>query len=275
MANKMTNSNIDQYYVIGHPVKHSLSPKIHRQFAEQTGQVMRYDILDIAPDNLKDTFSKLKENPQVKGLSVTVPYKEKVFAMANLCDEYANDAQAVSNIIFTEDRKAKGLNLDGVGLVKSIRDYEGISLTGKRILVIGAGGAVKGSLAAIIAEQPASITLTNRTLAKAEELAVRYQPQFSNIDARPSEALLEPYDLIINATSASITGAVPNVPTSIFHPHSFAYDLMYAPQGTAFTHWCAAQDIRAVDGKGMLLALSQEIFTLWRGVTPDISHIQL
>ena len=268
------SQTIDQYYVIGNPVKHSLSPKIHQQFAQQTQQAIRYDALQINEDTFEESFKALQLNPKVKGLSVTVPFKEKTFALADKYDQFAKDAKAVSNIVFTQDRKAYGINLDGVGLVNDLIHNHNITLKNKDILILGAGGAVRGCLASLIAEKPQSITIANRTLSKAENLAEQYKND-TQVKVLEYAHLTKSYDLVINATSASIQQQMLPISTQTFKKDGFGYDLMYTPNGTVFTRWCQTHKINSADGKGMLLELSKAIFKVWRGIEPSTKNIQL
>jgi shikimate dehydrogenase len=268
------SQTIDQYYVIGNPVKHSLSPKIHQQFALQTQQIIQYDALQIAEDTFEKSFKMLQLNPAVKGLSVTVPFKEKAFALADQHDQFATDAKAVSNIVFSQDRKAYGINLDGVGLVNDLIYNHNIMLKNKDILILGAGGAVRGCLASLIAEKPKSITIANRTLHKAENLAAQYKNDIQ-VNALEYSHLTKSYDLVINATSASIQQKMLPISPKSFKENSFGYDLMYAANGTVFTQWCQTHKINNADGKGMLLELSKAIFKIWRGIEPSTKNIQL
>ncbi len=263
-------SAIDQYYVIGNPVKHSLSPKIHQQFAEQTGQTLNYQTLELSVDDFESEFQKLKDNPNVKGLSVTVPFKEQTFLLMDECDAHAKKAKAVSNVIFTKDRKAKGLNLDGIGFVQDLLNHQPIK--DKNILVLGAGGAVKGCLDPLISQSPNSITIANRTLSKAEALQKIYQG-IADLKVTTYENICDQYDLVINATSASINQTMLPISSTIFSEQGFGYDLMYAPQGTVFTKWCQKNNIPSIDGKGMLIELSAIIFEMWRGVKPDTNQL--
>ncbi|WP_440617541.1 shikimate dehydrogenase [Cysteiniphilum sp. 6C5] len=268
---------IDQYYVIGNPVKHSLSPKIHTEFAAQTGQKMCYEALEICPDNLEQTLNILRLDHTVKGLSVTLPFKEELYRYCDKLDDLAQEAEAVSNVIINDKREFIGLNLDGVGLVNDIKNNLNISLQNKRILILGAGGAAKGILGAIVRETPESITIANRTKEKAQNLAERSTNSAVKLSACALDEITDAFDIVINATSASV--AKENLPLKLdnFTSGALAYDLMYAPNGTVFTTWCQSNNIQATDGKGMLLELSKIAFQHWRGlirVLNDTSKFQ-
>ncbi len=260
---------IDQYYVIGYPVKHSLSPKIHTEFALKTGQNMRYEALEICPDNLEQTLNVLRLDPAVKGLSVTLPFKERLYAYCDQLDELAMEAQAVSNVIINHRQEFLGLNLDGMGLVNDIKNNLHLSLWDKSILILGAGGAARGILGAILREKPLSITIANRTKEKSQILARQISNTQLKIDACVLDEINGAFDVVINATSASINNE--NLPLKVdyFKQGALAYDLMYAPNGTVFTRWCSAHQIRSMDGKGMLMELSKLAFKQWRGVLPE------
>lgn len=257
---------VDQYYVIGNPVKHSLSPKIHTDFAAKTGQTMCYEALEICPDNLEQTINVLRLDRIVKGLSVTLPFKEALYRYCDKLDDLAQEAEAVSNVVINSDRKFIGLNLDGLGLVNDIKNNLNISLQSKQILILGAGGAAKGILGAIVRENPESITIANRTKEKAQRLAERSTNNAVKLNACALTEIEGVFDIVINATSASV--AKENLPLQLnnFASDALAYDLMYAPTGTVFTAWCQLNNIQAIDGKGMLLELSKIAFQHWRGV---------
>ena len=256
---------MDLYYVIGYPVKHSLSPEIHTNFAEKTNQNMQYQALEILPSELNSKIEELRKNPNVKGLSVTVPHKETMYELCDENDELANDIKAVSNVIFTEDRKIYGLNLDGLGIVNDIKNNQNIVIENKNILVIGAGGASKAVVGAIIDENPQSITVTNRTLSKAKDIQKLFSYK-ANIKIEDFENIKNQYDIIINSTSASIDGKMLPLSIDNFLENSFGYDLMYNENGTIFTQWCEKNSIKNADGKGMLMELSKVIFQKWRNI---------
>jgi shikimate dehydrogenase len=258
---------IDQYYVIGNPVKHSLSPKIHTYFAHKTDQNIQYEALTVEVDRFKETMDQLKQNG-ISGLSVTVPFKENMCQYVDELDDFAKQAQAVSNVIVNEQNEWIGLNLDGLGLVNDIEKNHHISFKNKNILILGAGGATRGILAPIFAKNPKSITIANRTVSKAETLATDFS-HLGIINAISINNIENAYDIVINATSMSINNNMPNISVNNFTNNSFGYDLMYAPQGTIFTLWCEKNHIQNSDGKGMLLELSKEAFYRWRHIRVD------
>lgn len=255
----------DKYYVIGYPVKHSLSPKIHRELALSFNQDIDYQALEILPENLETVINDLTNDNQVKGLSVTVPFKEKVYKLCDSADYAAKYVQAASNVIFTEDRKMVALNYDGLGIINDIKNNHNIDILDKKVLVIGAGGAAKAVIAALIQESPSKIFIANRTKQKADDIINLFSKDF-NIGFEPLENIKDKYDIVINSTSASIDNIMLPINVNNFSKNSFGYDLMYKEKGTVFTKWCDYNNIKSADGKGMLHELSLAIFKKWRNL---------
>ena len=253
----------DLYYVIGYPVKHSLSPKIQMQLAKKHNQDMLFTALEIAPEDLEQKIAKIKTNPQIKGLSITVPHKERVFELCDDASDIAKDVRAASNVAFTSERKMIALNYDGLGIVNDIKHNHSTEFKDKRILVVGAGGAAKAVVAAVIAENPASITIANRTKAKAQSIKELFAYKY-NIAIDDFENIQGQYDIIINSTSSSIDGIALPLSKANFSQNALGYDLMYAENGTVFTEWCDNQNIQSTDGRGMLQELSKAVFKFWR-----------
>lgn len=261
----MSTISTDLYHVIGYPVKHSLSPKIQMQLAKEYNQKMLFTAVEVAPEDLEQKIKEFKNNPNIKGLSVTVPHKEKVFGMCDDADNLAKDVQSASNVIFTDDRRMIALNYDGLGIVNDIKNNHKETFTNKKILIIGAGGAAKAVIAAIINEKPKSITISNRTKSKAEDIKKLFSYK-TDISVEDFDNIHGCYDIVINSTSASINGEMLPISSKNFSDNAFAYDLMYAEGGTVFTNWCSKEKIKSSDGKGMLLELSKAAFSRWRGV---------
>lgn len=255
----------DLYYVIGFPVKHSLSPAIQMRLAQQYNQDMLFTAIEVAPQDLEAKIQEFKTNPQVKGLSVTMPHKERVYALADDADTTAKAVQAASNIIFTAERKMIALNYDGLGIVNDIKNNYKIDFAGKKVLVVGAGGAAKAVVAAVLKESPLSLSITNRTLAKAKAIEELFKVD-TEIKIIDFDNISDSFDIVINSTSSSIDGKLLPLKDSNFNKNAFAYDLMYADGGTIFTKWCQAYNIAAADGKGMLKELSIAVFKYWRGL---------
>lgn len=280
----MTKKNeIDQYYVIGNPVKHSLSPIIHRAFAKETNERLSYDALEIAIDQFDHVMKQIKENPSIKGLSVTVPFKERAFKLCDSVDDYAKETGAVSNIIIIEKNKKRafyGINLDGVSLVLDLKE-KGIELKDKSVLILGAGGAARGILLPIYHTQPKSISILNRTEKKAIDLINDFKKNKNNENLKNIKIINNndknnKFDIIINTTSASLNNTIPDfnenfVMTKFGTQNTIGYDMAYLKSGekTAFVKYLEQRGCQSFDGQGMLLALSKEIFFRWRGIYPE------
>jgi shikimate dehydrogenase len=263
---------MDRYVVFGNPIGHSKSPLIHRLFAEQTGEQLDYSTL-LAP--LEDFMGSAEQFfREGRGANVTVPFKEEAYRLANTLTERAQRAGAVNTLSKLADGSLLGDNTDGAGLVRDLTVNAGFSLQGKRILLLGAGGAVRGALEPLLAEQPASLIIANRTVEKAELLAELFD-DLGPVSASGFDWLREPVDLIINATSASLSGDVPPIAGSLIEPgKTFCYDMMYAKEPTAFCRWASENGAMvAMDGLGMLVEQAAEAFFLWRGVRPDSAPV--
>ena len=263
---------MDRYVVFGNPIGHSKSPLIHRLFAEQTGEALDYSTL-LAP--LEDFTGCAREFfLHGRGANVTVPFKEEAYRLANALTERAQRAGAVNTLSKLADGSLLGDNTDGAGLVRDLTVNAGLSLAGKRILLLGAGGAVRGALEPLLAQQPASLVIANRTVEKAERLAELFD-DLGPVSASGFDWLSEPVDLIINATSASLSGDVPPIAGSLVEPgKTFCYDMMYAKEPTAFCRWATEHGAAmAMDGLGMLVEQAAEAFYLWRGVRPDSAPV--
>jgi len=263
---------MDKYGVFGNPIAHSKSPLIHRLFAEQTGQALSYDTL-LAPLDDFAAFARafLREGC---GANVTVPFKEQAYTLAEQLTERARRAGAVNTLSVLADGRLLGDNTDGAGLVRDLTVNADFTLTGKRILLLGAGGAVRGVLEPLLAERPAALVIANRTLANAERLVQQFA-DLGPLTARAFDALDAPFDLIINGTSASLAGEVPPLAARLIQPgHTLCYDMMYGAQPTAFNRWAAAQGAaRTLDGLGMLAEQAAEAFYVWRGVRPATAPV--
>lgn len=262
----------DRYCVLGNPVAHSRSPAIHAQFAAQCGQDMGYEAV-LAPLNGFAVTVAQFIAAGGKGANVTVPFKEEAFRLSTRRSARAERAGAVNTLVFGAD-EIFGDNTDGAGLVRDLTVNAGLSLAGKRILLLGAGGAVRGALEPLLAQQPASLVIANRTVEKAERLAELFD-DLGPVSASGFDWLSEPVDLIINATSASLSGDVPPIAGSLVEPgKTFCYDMMYAKQPTAFCRWATEHGAAmAMDGLGMLVEQAAEAFYLWRGVRPDSAPV--
>ena len=267
----------DPYVVIGNPIAHSKSPSIHTAFAKQTGQHLRYERLLAPLDGFVQTVETFRQSGG-KGANVTVPFKLDAFALAtqagNRLSERAAAAGAVNTLKFEADH-VFGDNTDGVGLVADIIHNAGVTLRGKRVLLLGAGGAARGAMLPLLEQEPASLWIANRTLSKAQELqqiAQQFSPH-SVVKVATFTALSGPFDVIINATSASLHDDVPPLPTGIMTSSTLAYDMMYAATPTAFLRLAQVSGATCRDGLGMLVEQAAEAFYLWRGVRPDTEEV--
>jgi shikimate dehydrogenase len=255
----------DRYAVIGHHIGYSRSPRIHAQFALQTGQAMTYGLIDVAPALFPQAAREFFASGG-RGLNVTVPHKQAALQLAGTLSAGARRAAAVNTLALGSDGTLLGDNTDGAGLLRDLTLNLGVSLRGARLLLLGAGGAARGVLAPLLEAQPAVVVVHNRTAARAQELA----KEFSDLGpVRSSTAAGEVFDLIINATSASSQGELPQVPAHSIKPDTLCYDLAYGDAPTAFVRWAREQGARrALMGLGMLVEQAAESFLLWRGVRP-------
>jgi shikimate dehydrogenase len=264
---------VEKYAVIGNPIAHSRSPAIHEAFARATGQPMTYERLLAPLDGFLATVETFARSGG-KGLNVTVPFKLQAYALAVSHSPRAKLSGAVNTLKRTADGWY-GDNTDGPGVVRDITHNLGVALTARDILVLGAGGASRGIMSSVLAERPRSLTISNRTFAKAAVIAELFAPH-GPIAAVPPEALAgRSFDIVINATSAGLADrAPPPWPASIVSSGAFAYDMIYADAPTAFLDWAKAHGAaRTADGLGMLLEQAAESFFIWRGVRPDTALV--
>ncbi len=264
----------DLYAVMGNPIHHSKSPQIHSEFAKQTQQDLIYSAMLVPIDSFESVAKDFFQN-NGKGLNITVPFKEQAFQMADELTVRAQTAQAVNTLMLQADGRILGDNTDGAGLVGDLITNHQVALKDKRILVIGAGGAVRGILQPFLNEQPSSITVVNRTVEKAKVLASSFS-EFGNISACEFNQLDEAFDVIINGTSASLSGELPPLPDCVVGKHTAVYDMMYGKEPTTFLKW--AQNLGALktlDGLGMLVGQAAVSFMLWRKQQPDSQKVLL
>ena len=260
----------DQYVVIGHPIAHSKSPKIHAIFAAQTGQQLSYTHLLAPLDGFATTLSNFIAQGG-RGANVTLPFKLEAFALASRCSPRAQAAGAVNTLKF-EGTEIFGDNTDGIGLVRDLEINAAQSLQGKRILLLGAGGAARGVILPLLETQPAELMIANRTVGKALDLAWAFQAHGA-VSASGFDALDGVYDIIINATSTSMAATMPPLSPSLFGKQTLAYDLMYAKAPSVFMQFAMQQGSQARDGLGMLVEQAAEAFYLWRGVRPETAAV--
>ncbi|MFZ2314294.1 MAG: shikimate dehydrogenase [Gammaproteobacteria bacterium] len=255
---------MDLYAVLGSPVAHSRSPFLFAQFAAQTQQVFSYEKIETTAEQLPATLIALKLRGG-KGVNITAPLKEIAFQLAHETSARAKAAQAVNVLCFKENGEYYGDNVDGVGLVRDLKLNLHIDLKNKRILVIGAGGAVRGVLHSLLEEQPEEIVITNRTPEKAELLASQFKITSLRWDELPGHQ----FDLIINGTSVSRQQVALPLPNGITRNDALCYDMVYGVENTSFQQWAEFNHARHVQGLGMLVEQAAETFYLWRGVRPE------
>lgn len=262
-------NQIDQYAVFGSPIKHSKSPRIHKLFAEQTQQLMEYSA-ELVPAEQFSLVVKEFFSQGGCGLNCTVPLKELAWEYAELRTERAELAKAVNTLALQEDGRVLGDNTDGIGLVTDLQNNHGIAIQQKRVLILGAGGASRGIILPIVQQAPLAITIANRTVAKALTLADEFSHK-GKINACGYDDLKgQSFDLILNATSASLSDELPPLAEGLLAEQGSCYDLAYANEATAFVRWAREQQaINSLDGLGMLVEQAAEAFFLWRGVRPD------
>jgi shikimate dehydrogenase len=263
----------DAYAVFGNPIAHSQSPRIHQAFAAQTGEAINYtrQLVELGE------FSKAASAfiaAGARGLNITLPFKLDAYSFADQLSRDARQAGAVNTLVVQADGSVLGDNTDGLGLLRDIRDNLGWSITGKRLLLLGAGGAVRGALGPLLAEQPAQLVIANRTAEKAQQLATAFG-QYGRVRGCGYTALDDSaYDLVINGTSASLAGEIPALPASLLAPGAVCYDMMYAAQATIFMRWAAERGARAsADGLGMLVEQAAQSFFLWRQRRPQTKPV--
>ncbi len=263
----------DQYGLVGHPVVHSWSPFIHGMFAKAAAQDLVYRLFDFSPEDFRRETLKLFAGG-VRGLNVTVPHKQAAAEMVNELTPRAARAQAVNTIAFFEDTTLLGDNTDGLGLVCDLERNLKIDLADKRVLILGAGGAVRGVLGPLLERELRELAIANRTPAKAQKLAIEFSDMGKVTACTFADLGGPPYDLIINATSASIQGEVPVLPEGLVGEETVCYDMAYGRGHTPFTLWAKSQHPRrASKGWGMLVEQAAESFFLWRGIRPDTKPV--
>lgn len=262
----------DRYAVFGNPIAHSKSPFIHRRFAAATGQDISYDALMAPKDDFPGAVAAFIAAGG-KGANVTVPFKEEAYRLCQRRSERAELAGAVNTLVF-RDGEIFGDNTDGAGLVRDLEHNLGLSLTGKRLLLLGAGGAARGVLGPLLATRPAALVIANRTAAKATALAAHFA-HLGPVTGGGYGDIQGAFDVVINATSASLGGDLPPLPVGVFAPGAAAYDMMYGKGDTPFLAFARQQGATPLaDGLGMLLEQAAESFFLWRGLRPETGPLR-
>ena len=267
----------DRYAVIGNPIAHSKSPQIHAMFAEQTGQDMSYEKLLAPIDGFLDTIEKFRSEGG-RGANVTLPFKLEAYDLAKQLSPRARHARAANTLSFS-DSQIQADNTDGVGLIRDITANLDFDPAGKRVLLMGAGGAARGVLLPMLEVRPAILVIANRTVDKALRLAQANQ-HYSDasqtvVSGHSYEDLSgQHFDLVINATSSSLSDTIPPLPDGLFAPGSLAYDMMYGKGLTAFLAFAEEQNAhRLADGLGMLVEQAAASFQIWRSVRPETQPV--
>jgi len=265
---------VDRYAVVGNPVAHSLSPRIHASFAAQSGQKISYEAIEIPLDSFADGIRDLQQQ-QFSGVNVTVPFKREAWELCDRLTPRAQDAGAVNTLSFMPDGSVAGDNTDGVGLTRDLVDNLGVAIEGQNILLLGAGGAVRGTLGPILALAPGRLSIVNRTPQKAVALAQDFE-KIGEIHVLTYETLgSTSYDLIINGTAAGLSNQVPPIADSVLSKNSVCYDMMYnISNTTAFVDWASSRGVKqAFDGRGMLVEQAAEAFRVWRDIHPHTAEV--
>jgi len=265
----------DKYAVIGNPVAHSQSPLIHAEFARQTGQDIAYAAILAPLDGFQAEVLKFRDGGG-KGVNITLPFKHEAWSLVETREGYAVNARAVNTIRFADGRLI-GYNTDGIGLMRDIRNNLQCPVKGKRVLLMGSGGASYGVMEPLLLEQPEQVVIANRTLEKAVGMAGQFEKlrhlAAGGIEARAYSSLDGmQFDIVINATSAGLTDAMPRLPGNIFAAQALAYDMVYG-KTTPFLRFARERGARSADGTGMLVEQAAESFFIWRGVRPQTAPV--
>ncbi len=263
----------DTYAVMGNPISHSKSPLIHAAFARQTAQRLEYSAIQVDAGGFEQAVGNFRASGG-KGLNITVPFKQEAWAFVDERSERATQAGAVNTISFGGDGRAMGDNTDGVGLLRDLQENHNVTLNSARILLLGAGGAVRGVLGPMIAQQPVEVVIANRT----EEKAVALAGEFNRPDLLRGCGFQtigeQPFDLIVNGTAASLQGELPPIPVTAIGDATCCYDMMYGKAPTVFMAWGSEQQAaKVLDGLGMLVEQAAESFFIWRGVRPETAGV--
>ncbi|NOX43945.1 MAG: shikimate dehydrogenase [Gammaproteobacteria bacterium] len=263
----------DRYTVMGNPINHSKSPLIHTLFSEQTKQNIEYTATQVDPGGFEQAVGNFQASGG-KGLNITVPFKQEAWHLSNERSARAEIAGAVNTILFKSGGIIYGDNTDGIGLVKDIRENHNGTFENQRVLILGAGGAVRGVLLPILEQKPKQIIIANRTTDKAKALAKLYGNAGDIRGSSYQDVNGLQFDLIINGTSASLNAQLPPLPNNILADNAWCYDMMYAKEPSLFLHWAIQQKaVKAIDGLGMLVEQAAESFYLWRGKRPDTTAV--
>ena len=261
-------NRVDDYAVMGNPIAHSKSPAIHQLFAEQTGQSIHYSAIHVDIGGFKQAVGNFVAAGG-KGLNITVPFKQEAWALVDERSERGERAGAV-NTIKVKEGSLYGDNTDGVGLVNDLTGNNQVELAGKKILLMGAGGAARGVLVPLLKQQPQLLFIANRTPDRAKDLADDFADA-GNTGGGGYDALeTQQFDVVINATAASLQGELPPLPENLLKENASCYDMMYGAEPTLFMQWAKEHGAgKVLDGLGMLVEQAAESFYIWRGVRPE------
>jgi shikimate dehydrogenase len=263
----------DQYAVFGQPISHSKSPRIHQLFAQQTGQNLEYSAQQVSAENFAATAKHFFAQGG-KGLNCTVPLKELAWQFADHLTDRARISKAVNTLVKQNDHTVLGDNTDGKGLIVDLTANHQIEITHSRILILGAGGASRGIIGPLLEQGPSQVVVANRTLYKAAILAEEFAKFGSVVSCDYPDLSIYQFDLIVNATSASLSDQLPPLPAKLLAKNGACYDLAYGNKPTAFVNWGIANSAdKSLDGLGMLVEQAAEAFYLWRGVRPFTREI--
>lgn len=278
MTNALVTNTMPQLYaVIGNPIEHSRSPLIHHAFAQQLGIKLSYEKIWAPTDGFEEAVNTFRERGG-RGMNVTVPFKLEAFDLAQKHSGRARRALAANTLVFPEspDDPIFADNTDGIGLVNDLA-FHGVILTGKRVLILGAGGATRGVLAPLLEQEPQAILIANRNPERAYGLVKEFTNMAgsSSLSGCPlTDIEGTSFDLIINATPASLTAELPPLPEATVGAKTVAYDMAYGAKPTVFMQWAEARGARPLDGLGMLVEQAAESFALWHGRRPDAAPIR-
>lgn len=263
----------DTYAVMGNPITHSLSPQIHAAFAKQTNQRIEYTAIQVDLGGFDQAVGNFFAHGG-KGLNVTVPFKQEAWALADELSPEAKRAGAVNTLLMNSDGKLLGRNTDGIGLVRDLLQNHGVSIENKRVLLVGAGGAARGVLQPLLEKKPSALVIVNRTPARAHDLAEAFSELGDVTGAGFDDLADQTFDLIINATAASLHGEIPPLPDTVCAKNCWCYDMMYSAEPTPFVLWGEKQGAsKSVDGLGMLVEQAAESFFHWRGIHPETAPV--
>jgi len=264
---------MDRYAVFGHPIGHSRSPDIHARFAAQTRQAMEYRAIDVPAEQFENTLKAFIDEGG-RGLNCTVPLKEIAFRATHILTDRARRSGAVNTLKILENGQLWGDNTDGVGLYRDLTRNLELELKGKRILILGAGGATRGIVEPLLLEHPDSLCIANRTVERAEKIADDFSALGDLRAVGFDELAGSSFDLILNGTSASLSGAMPPLPGGLLAEGGSCYDLAYGKEPTPFVLWGREQHATiSADGIGMLVEQAAEAFLIWRGIFPETAPV--